>query len=217
MPRAVVLLHGLFRTGVSMLPMEWYLRRHGGYTRCPTPTTQYHLHPIPDSAAKLAETLKSLHEEFGQVDVVTHSTGALLARAMMPLVPLHRVVMLGPPNQGTQAAELARELLPFHRYSGFDPFAQLLPGAPLTLPEGPAEIGILTGGTGTDRGLNPLLDGDNDQTVRVTEARLESATAFRVVPVRHTWLMAHPDVQAMTLRFLNEGTFDEEVRAAPSG
>ena len=46
MARAVVLLHGLFRTGVSMLPMEWYLRRNGGYTRCPTPTNHSPLHPI---------------------------------------------------------------------------------------------------------------------------------------------------------------------------
>jgi triacylglycerol lipase len=208
MARAVVLMHGLFRTGASMLPMEWYLRKNGGYTKVLTPTTGYHLHELPDSAEKLSEKLHALHDEFGAVDVVTHSTGGLLARAVMPLAPLRRVVMLAPPNQGTQAAELARDMVPVHRYLGWDPLAKLLPGAPVALPEGPAEIGIITGGTGDEKGFIPLLDGDNDQTVRVEEARLDSAVAFRVVPVRHTWLMAHPDVQAMTLNFLDHGQFD---------
>jgi len=206
MARAAVLLHGFLRTGASMLPMEWYLRR-SGYTRVLTPTTGHHLHDIAASADRLARRLQELHDEYGEVDLVTHSTGGLLARAMMPLVPMHRVIMLAPPNTGAQAAQLAREMIPVHRLWGWDPLAKLLPGAPLALPTGPGQIGIITGGTGNERGFNPFLAGDNDQTVRVEEARLGGVTEFRVVPVRHTFVMAHPQVQSMVLHFLNHGAF----------
>lgn len=206
MARAVILLHGLFRTGLSMLPMEWALRR-SGYTKVLTPTTGHHLHEIPASAQKLAQTVQRLHDEYGAVDAVTHSTGGLLARAIMPLAPLRRVVMLAPPNHGAQAAELAREMLPVHRLASWDPLAKLLPGATAELPMGPAEIGIITGGTGDEGGFNTRLEGDNDQTVRVDEARLDSALEFAVVPVRHTFVMAHAEVQAMTVHFMEHGRF----------
>ena len=208
---AAVLLHGFLRTGASMLPMAVALRRSGyAVTRCPT--YLYQNSTLPQIAEGLALEIQALHELHGRVDLVTHSFGGLLARTVMAHAPVQRAVLLAPPNQGAHMAELARRYVPVHKL-GWDPLAQILPGIPRELPRGPAEIGIITGGTGTERGFNPLLDGDNDQTVRVSEARLQGVDEFVVLPVRHTFLMAHREVQRLTLAFLRGGAFPDSELA----
>ncbi len=210
---AAVLLHGFLRTGASMLPMAVALRRSGyAVTRCPT--FLYQNRTLPDAARELALEIAALQRLHGHVDLVTHSFGGLLARAVMSHAPVRRAVLLAPPNQGAHMAELARRFVPVHKL-GWDPLAQILPGIPRKLPRGPAEIGIITGGTGDERGFNPLLDGDNDQTVRVSEARLEGVDHFVVLPVRHTFLMAHREVQRLTLGFLRHGAFPDSELALP--
>lgn len=209
LPSSVVCLHGFLRTGLSMLPMAYALRR-GGYQRFHMPTYLYQLHSLPKITEDLVGRLNVIVErDGGPIDIVSHSYGGLLARAVLPHVPVRRVVMLGPPNQGAQVAELARAALPVHRL-GWDPLQHVLPGVPCELPTGPAEIAIITGGTG-EGGYNPLLDGDNDFTIRVDEAKLEGACAFRVLRVHHTVLMASPEVQRLTLGFLHDGCFPDEA------
>ncbi|MCB9758656.1 MAG: alpha/beta fold hydrolase [Alphaproteobacteria bacterium] len=209
LPPVVVCLHGFLRTGASMLPMAYALRR-GGYKQFIAPTYLYQLRRIGQIADELARRLAVIADREGSpVDLVTHSYGGLLARAVMPHAPVRRVVMLAPPNQGAQVAELARQVIPVHRL-GWDPLAEVLPGAPAALPAGPAEIGIITGGRPDTDGYNPLLDGDNDFTIRVDEARLPNARAFRVVEAHHTVIMANPTVQRLTLAFLRTGAFPEE-------
>jgi len=194
-----------------MLPMSLSLRNRGYDTF--TPTWAYHWRRLPDIAQELAGRIERHAEESGEaVDLVTHSYGGVLARAVVAHAPVRRLVMLAPPNQGAQTAEIARRLIPIHRV-GWDPFAQILPGIPKELPRGTAEVGIITGGTGTERGFNPVLDGDNDQTVRVEEARLEGVREFVVLPVRHTFLMAHREVQRLTSGFLDAGAFPESSEA----
>ncbi|MCP4804877.1 MAG: alpha/beta fold hydrolase [Proteobacteria bacterium] len=188
-----------------MFPMAYVLRKKG--YRVETPTWAYHWHKLPDIAAQLAADINVLAEATGgPVDVVSHSYGGILARSVLAHAPIRRAVLLAPPNQGAQTAQIARDLIPVHKV-GWDPFAQILPGIPSELPRGSAEVGIITGGTGDRRGFNPVLDGDNDQTVRVDEARLPGVDDFVVLPVRHTFLMAHPEVQRLTVAFLREGAF----------
>lgn len=210
MPGAV-LLHGFLRTGASMLPMAYVLNKQG-YT-CEAPTWAYHWRKLPDIAAAVVDQIKALAETTGgPVDIVSHSYGGILARSVLSHAPVRRAVLLAPPNQGAQTAEIARQLIPVHNL-GWDPFAQILPGIPSELPRGPAQVGIITGGTGTERGFNPLLDGDNDQTVRVDEARLDGVDDFVVLPVRHTFLMTSPEVQRLTLAFLKDGRFPPSDQA----
>lgn len=207
LPASVVCLHGFLRTGASMMPMAFALRR-GGYARFYAPTYRYEVRDLAAIAEQCAGRLRAIAErDGGPVDLVTHSYGGLLARAVLPQAPVRRVVMLAPPNQGAQTAQLVRERLPVHQL-GWDPLQHVLPGAPSDLPAGPAEIGILTGGVGHERGYNPILDGDNDFTVRVEEAALDGAADFKVVRAQHTVIMMHREVQELTLRFLRTGRFE---------
>ena len=203
-PPPVILLHGFLRTGLAMLPMARMLRQSGRRTRSPTFIYQ------TEGLAVASERLARLILELGvPVDLVTHSFGGLLARATLPKASIRRVVMLAPPNQGAQKAALARRLLPVHRL-GWDPLAPMLPGAPSSLPQGPAEIAVLAGGVGQPAGLVDYLDGDNDRTVRVAETHLMGAKVHRVLDVNHTFIIANAQAQALTLAFLEHGELPEE-------
>ena len=83
----------------------------------------------------------------------------------------------------------------------------------LATPRG--EFGIIAGGTGSDEGHNPLLEGDDDLVVSVAETRLAGARDFLVVPALHTVIMDDPTVQECTSRFLQAGYFRSEEARCP--
>ncbi len=214
-PRIAACFHGFLRTGVSMLPVRWRLRREG-YREVLCPTARYELADLPTLGAQAAARIGALSDRHGgaRVDVITHSMGGLVLRAALAhSPPLRRVVMLAPPNQGAQAAEKVRQILPIHRL-GWDPLAPLLPGRPLHLPvpvDAGVELGILVGGTGDERGFSRLLEGDNDGKVRVAEARLAGAADFAVIPAGHSFVMARPWVLDQVLSFLDTGRFQPDL------
>lgn len=200
-PPPVILLHGFLRTGLAMLPLARAIRATGRRTL--SPTFIYQTEGLEAASDRLAALI---HEQQGPVDLVTHSFGGLLARATLPKAAIRRVVMLAPPNQGAQKAEIFRNLLPIHRL-GWDPLAPMLPGVPRELPQGPAEIAVIAGGVGHDGGHVAYLDGDNDRTVRVAETHLEGAH-HRVIDVNHTFIIANAQAQELAVRFLDRGSLE---------
>jgi len=78
-------------------------------------------------------------------------------------------------------------------------------------------FGIVAGGTGTEEGLSPLLDGDDDAVVRVAETRLDGADDFLLVPVHHAAMMRDAAVQKATESFLETGRFGRTVTAGAAG
>lgn len=208
--RVAVCFHGFLRTGAAMLPVRLRLQV-AGYNEVRCPTFQYALGTFDQHATRAAAIIKDLSDAHGgaPVDVVTHSYGGILTRgALRHAPPVRRVVMLAPPNQGAELAERVRSVLPVHRL-GWDPLQPLRPGVPcdLPVPRPPVEVGIITGGTGDQRGYSPLLKGDNDGKVGVAEAMIEGMRDFKVLPVRHPWVMATPSVLDHVVSFLDDGHF----------
>ncbi len=210
MTRVAICFHGFLRSGAAM----WWVSRRlraAGYADVAMPTFGYHLRAIEENAAAAANSIRALagRHPGARVDVVTHSYGGVLARvawAQHDLPAPRRTVMMSPPTRGAVAAMYARKALPVHHF-GWDPFGQILPGVPDPWPLPPGEVGILTGGTGTARGMNPVLGDDNDGTVRVDEARHEGATDFAVVNVQHTMMIMAPRVLDRVVLFLERGKF----------
>jgi len=216
---AVFVLHGLGENRQAMQPLVEHLRTGldatvmtFGYA---SPRAGLAVH-----AGSLAQVLAGLPQVTG-VSFVGHSMGNLVVRRWLGMADpdiakrIRRMVMLGPPNQGSDLARLA---------AGNSLLTALAAGAgrelvlhwetiarQLQTPE--FEYGIIAGGKGDDRGYTVLLEGDDDAVVRVAETRLEGADDFLVLPVRHSRMMRHPDVQAATLHFLREGRFAGQAEA----
>lgn len=164
------------------------------------------------------ETLEPVFVAAGatqRVHFVTHSLGGILVRvyaAARRPPALGRVVMLAPPNEGSELADALASNVLYRAATG--PAGQQLGtgsnSVPLRLGPVDFELGVIAG----NRTLNPffsrIVPGVDDGKVSVERARVEGMKDFLVVPCSHTWIMTDRDVIAQTLRFLREGRFAKE-------
>jgi len=219
---AVLVLHGLGQSRQSMEPLAAHLRRRLDATVM----TVGYASPrakIDDHASALGEVVDQLATTTS-IDFIGHSLGNLVIRRWMAtaggdrLARVRRMVMLGPPNQGSELARMAARVW-FLAMLADGATRQLGLGWPevaagLAVP--PCDFGIVAGGTGDARGMSLLLDGDDDAVVRVDETRLAGATDFLLLPVHHADMMKDVAVQQATVCFLQHGRFSEPKAAVPA-
>jgi hypothetical protein len=218
----VIVLHGLGEGRKSMQPLVEHLRASldatvlsFGYASTKA--------AIADHGRALAGVVAGLPAA-DRVSFVGHSLGNLVVRSWMSqaapadIKRLERMVMLGPPNQGSDLARMAAKvwvLAALSEGAARDLVVDWNKVGP-TLPAPHCPFGIVAGGKGDDAGFSPLLAGDDDAVVRVDETRLDGADGFLVVPVHHAAMMRHPDVQRAVTAFLETGRFPEApAPAAP--
>lgn len=223
--KAVVVLHGLIRSHESMDAIADYLREKGGYQVFNVEYASTQL-PIADHAKNLASVLESL-KGIEEINFVAHSLGNIVVRRYLydHLDPksgkpadrrIRRMVMLGPPNHGSVLARAFSDSTVFGVNGiagqelgvGWQVLSQKLVTPPL-------EFGIIAGGKGDDEGFNPLLNGDDDGTVRVESTRLQGAADFLLLPVLHSFMMNDFEIQERTLQFLKKGYFTTEEARQP--
>jgi triacylglycerol lipase len=209
-PEDVVLLHGLGRSGRVMRPLARELALSG-----------YRVHNLdyPSTSASPDELVEYLHGQIsdccawsGRVHFVTHSLGGVLVRAYLaahPLPQLGRVVMLAPPNHGSEYVDVAGDWRLFRAVLG--PTAAQLGTAstslPNRLPAASFEVGVIAG-TGSINPLgNALIGGTNDGTVSLVSTRLSGMRDFITLPVSHTFIMRNAEATRQTLEFLRAGRF----------
>jgi pimeloyl-ACP methyl ester carboxylesterase len=201
--RAVVLVHGLWMTPLTLMPLARRLAR-AGFDPVLFPYSPVRA-PMTEHADRLAETLRGIAQP--TVHLVGHSLGGLVALFALGARPLPpgRVVCLGTPLGGSlSAARLAR--YGWGRWMAGASLAPLCTGV-AALP-GDREVAAIAGAL--PLGLGRLLgtaQGPNDGVVSIAETRAAGLAAHAVIPVNHLGLLLSPRVAGLIVRFLAHGRF----------
>ncbi len=211
-PETVILVHGIWMTGLDMSLLHHRLRLCGFKPiQFSYPTIRCSL---KDNAAKLQRFVRHLEKNSGTrtIHFVAHSLGGLLLRQFFNDYPDQcpgRVVTLGTPHTGSLVA----------RRMGCNPFGKILLGKSYTnglrgdVPlwqskqgQTKREIAVFAGRNSIGVGrLIQSLPKPNDGTVAVTETYLEGMSQHRVFSTTHMGLLFSDEVAHAVCRFLREG------------
>lgn len=212
----VILLHGLGRTRYSMKDIALSLAGSGYLVWNES-------YPSRDkSVDELAEQAITLGLDYcsagniNTVHFVTHSLGGILVRYYLQnhtIDGLGRIVMLSPPNKGSEIVDELREFSLYQYVMG--PAGQQLGTDESSLPNQLApidgEIGIIIGNSSSDPWFSWLIPGEDDGKVSVARARLDEMKDFLVVEQGHTFIMKKPQVIRQVEHFLIHGEFDHSM------
>ena len=209
----VVLLHGIGGFGLILKSMELGLEEEG--YRVANVSYPSLAEPIESLAVEAVE--KGLDrcrsEGLSAIHFVTHSMGGILVRqylATREIDGLERVVMLAPPNQGSQFADYVGAS-PLRRVYDPEVLAQLGTGEESILRRlGPPdfELGVIAGTRNRRKLLPGTPDEPSDGVVTVEETKSPLMKDFLEVPATHTSIVWNNEVRRQTIHFLRHGRFD---------
>lgn len=206
----VVLLHGLARSASSMSYLQERLAAEGfspvnlGY-----PSRD---HPIEELALLAIEPALEACAPDEKVNFVTHSLGGILVRQYLAeheLEQLSRVVMLGPPNQGSEVVDNLADVPGFHFING-DAGMQLGTGetsVPNSLGAANFDVGIIAGTFSINPILSTLIPEVDDGKVSVERTKLEGMRDHLEMDVSHPFIMSDDAVIDQVIHYLNNGIF----------
>jgi len=207
----VILLHGLGRTSKSMQPLEKYLAEK----KYLVINIDYKSHDC--KAEQLVAQIhlqikKECKDDKVNVHFVTHSLGGIIVRYYLKhytLSNLGRVVMLSPPNQGSELVDKLGEYPLFLKTMG--PASLQLGTSPESLPNilGPVnfELGVITGSSSIDPISSSLIPDDDDGKVSIKRSKVQGMKDFIVLPYSHAYIMKRKEVFEQTLHFIVKGKF----------
>ncbi len=208
----VILLHGLGRTRHSMAKIEERLKALGYMTVN---------HGYPSTTENIQE-LARIHvsdavnccgnQSTNKIHFITHSLGGILVRQYLQENALPeggRVIMLSPPNKGSEVADGLKEVFFYKWMTG--PAGQQLgtdeKSVPNMLKPIDAEVGVITGNKSIDPWFSFMIPGEDDGKISVERAGLDEMKDFLVVESTHAFIMQDPEVIDQIVFFLREGTF----------
>jgi uncharacterized alpha/beta hydrolase family protein len=213
---SVILLHGLGDVKLSMLKLEIALKEEG-YT---TKNIGY---------SSNGETIESLAEKelseiverykkigFDKIHFVTHSMGGLIVRCYLQdheLPEGSRIVMLSPPNKGSEVADHFKESKFYNLIVG-DVGQELATDSNILseLKQIIPEIGIIAGDKSTNPYFSKIIPGEDDGRVAVDNTKLTEMKDFMIVHSTHLTIKYNDEVIRQTVFFLQNGKFYKNIK-----
>jgi triacylglycerol lipase len=214
----VILLHGLCRSSRSMEAMARALTQAGykvwniDYPSRTAPIAQ-----LAENA--IGQTVTNCERDGAtKINFVTHSLGGILVRQYLAnhsIPNLGRVVMLGPPNQGSEVVDKLGGWWLFKKING--PAGNQLGTDKNSVPNklGAANfpVGIIAGNRSINWINSFLIPGADDGKVSVERTKLVGMTDWIEIPATHPFIMKNQAAIAQTLSFLRTGKFDRSSTA----
>lgn len=215
----VVLIHGMGRTLHSMDDMQERLTAAGYHTvSLGYPSTKKTIDAIVED--HFPGALQQCQQfDPDTIHFVSHSLGGIVLRTIFKTDKpenLGRVVMLSPPNHGSEVTDRLKDWWLYRWLNG--PAGQQLTTDKASHPNklGPVDypVGIITGDRYYffDYWLSAIIPGVDDGKVSVESARLEGMKDFLVVHETHPFIMDAEYVQDETLHFLENGIFKHQKK-----
>lgn len=204
----VILLHGLWRSPGSMASLATALAEQGYTTvNLGYPSRSANVQALANQAI---EPALDACPEGRTVHFVTHSLGGILVRQYLltgRIERLGRVVMLGPPNQGSEVVDSLGDLWGFEWLNG--PAGMQLGTGDTNLPNqlGPVayDVAVIAGDRSINWILSLLIPGEDDGKVAVEKTMVAGMKAHLTLPVNHATMMNQPEVIESVLAYLKSG------------
>ena len=203
----VVLLHGLWRGWRAMQPLARVLEQEGFSTlNLPYPSARLPLERLVATVRCEVEKITDTRP----INFITHSLGGILVLSLLAEKvswKTGRVIMLAPPNQGSEIVDWSKKHPMVHRILG--PAGRSLSCSSIVqnLPTLPSEIdaAVIMGNRCSLPIFKSLLAADNDGIVSAQNGYLEGLRGFAVIPADHTFIQMHPETIRLSLQFLKTG------------
>ena len=202
----IVLLHGMGRSRASFFVMQQRLQKAGYATlNFPYATPGKSVDELSDKLkAYVVENVKTKKYHF-----IAHSLGNIIIRngfkAGEYREGLGRMVMLGPPNQPADLAELFKDFKPYQWIMGESGQELSSEEFYADLPVPPIEFGVIAG----DKGQQLTFDEPNDGVVTAASTKLDGMKDWLLLHHTHTFMMNSKDTATQCIYFLEHGEFAE--------
>lgn len=214
----VILLHGLARSSASMSKLADALNSSGFATVNQSYPSREHnietlaVNAINDATASCEKKGPKDKSSEYKIHFITHSMGGILVRQYLhqsEIENLGNVVMLGPPNKGSQVVDKLKNVVGFYWLNG--PAGQQLGTTPNSVPKTLGAAHFTTGIIAGTRSINPILStilpGQDDGKVTVANTKLDGMTDHITLPVTHTFMMKNDQVIEQSIHFIKFNQF----------
>lgn len=210
---SIILLHGLARSDRSMSRLEDALAREGYCVQNVNyDSTRNNIETLAEQA--IGPALEACPGE-SRVHFVTHSMGGILVRQYLKnhdIENLGRVVMLGPPNKGSEVIDNLKDFPGFYFIHG-DAGLELGTGEtslPNKLGHATFDLGIIAGTRSINILLSRMIPGVDDGKVSVENTKLPGMSDHIEMDVTHTFMMRNDEVIEQVIHYLQHGRFKRE-------
>lgn len=211
----VILLHGLGRSRFSLFKLEVLLSKQYHVINKTYPSRKHTIEELAKIA--IEPVVNDDSKQYSKIHFVTHSLGGILVRQYLSqhrIENLGNVVMLGPPNQGSELVDF------FQRSPALSRLFRAINGPagtqlgtdrdsrPIELGSVDFRLGVIAGSKNRNPVFSRILPGESDGKVSVSSSKVEGMTEHLVLPVDHTFMMLNEQVIKQIEYFLEHSKFE---------